>query len=423
MIHNGDGNNYKVGERIKLKSGDNNAILVIMSVDDPPILNPEIYNYEELKKKVNTNLTDDEKNNLIVSHDVSAIDRDVIYANYSASKTSTLNTIPGFDINSCQPENSEKIKSSYVDVVNDNNEPLKKYCGNTNQHFIKNKRLESSLVFEEHTQIDDPKRQYKENASNFLYDFNFKFNNIIKTTLLTITIKKKIINLFAPGKNYYMTVKLYNSENPDIVPVNIQISVCTSFGNDTLEDALNQINSQLLKQTEYIDDEWFINVNNKEKTFTLKLSSKLTDFTNVQFLNKNTCNYVQSLAFKLNLLHTEFASNYSADNYSINFPEFLYFLYDDLTNNYHTSYYASTRDSSLPSTVLAFIPLVGDEYKLENSGSDLDTYSREYFGKINIEKARFQLLSPDGDLVNIDQTDYVENNYFFKLISECIYDN
>ena len=25
----------------------------------------------------------------------------------------------------------------------------------------------------------------------FLYDFNFKFNNIIKTTLLTITIKKK----------------------------------------------------------------------------------------------------------------------------------------------------------------------------------------------------------------------------------------
>ena len=28
---------------------------------------------------------------------------------------------------------------------------------------------------------------------------------------------------------------------------------------------------------------WFINVNNKEKTFTLKLSSKLTDFTNVQF--------------------------------------------------------------------------------------------------------------------------------------------
>ena len=64
MIHNGDGNNYKVGERIKLKSGDNNAILVIMSVDDPPILTPEIYNYEELKKKVNTNLTDDEKNNL-----------------------------------------------------------------------------------------------------------------------------------------------------------------------------------------------------------------------------------------------------------------------------------------------------------------------------------------------------------------------
>jgi hypothetical protein len=114
--------------------------------------------------------------------------------------------------------------------------------------------------------------------------------------------------------------------------------------------------------------------------------------------------------------------NHHEHNKPIKFPDFLYFLYDDLTNNYHTSYYASTRESSLSSSVLAYVPLEGEFYKLDNRGSDLDVYSREYFGKVNIEKARFQLLTPDGDLVNIDQTDFVDNNYYFKLAAECVYD-
>lgn len=404
-----------------------------LNTDGSLTLNPDIINSDQLNGKVN-GLTPDENNELIVSHNIPSIPENELYANFVTSNTSTLHTIPSFDLKNCQKKHHDKLErcvegkinteynSTYLDVFDDSGNPLKKYCGNTNNNFIKNKRIENTLNFEEFTQIDDEKRQYKENASNFLYDFNFTFNNIIKTTLITICIKKNIINLFAPGKNYYMTVKLYDKDDENVTPVYIDISVCTSLGNDSLEDVLGQINIQL-QNSDYISADWFEVVKEEDKTYNLTID--INTFNAVKFLNK-TCSYTTSLAHKLDILHTEIYQKNddgaNLENKKIKFPDFLYFLYDDLTNNYHTSYYASTRESSLSSSVLAYVPLEGEFYKLDNRGSDLDVYSREYFGKVNIEKARFQLLTPDGDLVNIDQTDFVNNNYYFKLAAECIYD-
>jgi hypothetical protein len=416
----------------KCKNRDANDGIVDKFLEDEDgslTLHPDIINSDQLKGKVN-GLTPDENNELIVSHNIPSIPENELYANFVTSNTSTLHTIPSFNLKNCQKKYNNNLErcvegkinteynSTYLDVFDDSGNPLKKYCGNTNNNFIKNKRIENTLNFEEFTQIDDEKRQYKENASNFLYDFNFTFNNIIKTTLITICIKKNIINLFAPGKNYYMTVKLYDKGDPNGTYVDIDISVCTSLGNDSLEDVLDQINSQL-HNSDYISTDWFEVVNEEDKTY--KLTIDINTFNAVKFLNK-TCSYTTSLAHKLDILHTEIYDGANPQNKTIKFPDFLYFLYDDLTNNYHTSYYASTRESSLSSSVLAYVPLDGDFYKLDNRGSDLDVYSREYFGKVNIEKARFQLLSPDGDLVNIDQTHFVNNNYYFKLAAECVYD-
>ena len=430
IIHTKDRQLYVTTKCKNRKANDDIVDKFLEEEDGSLTLNPDIINHDQLKGKVN-DLTPDENNELIVSHNIPSIPENELYANFVTSNTSTLHTIPSFDLKNCQKKHDDKLErcvegkinteynSTYLDVFDDSGNPLKKYCGNTNNNFIKNKRIENTLNFEEFTQIDDEKRQYKENASNFLYDFNFTFNNIIKTTLITICIKKNIINLFAPGKNYYMTVRLYKAQTETYV--DIDISVCTSLGNDSLEDVLNQINSQL-KNTDYISDDWFEDVNEEDKTYELTVTIQDTNYNAVKFLNNKTCSYTTSLAHKLNILHTKIDNNNSIQNQEIKFPDFLYFLYDDLTNNYHTSYYASTRESSLSSSVLAYVPLDGDVYKLDNRGSDLDVYSREYFGKVNIEKARFQLLSPDGDLVNIDQTDFVNNNYYFKLSAECVYD-
>ena len=276
-----------------------------------------------------------------------------------------------------------------------------------------------------HTGLDST-QQYKENASNFLYDFNSKYNNIIKTTLLDICIRKNIINLFTPSKHYYMIVRFIQDGQPD---VDVDVGVCTSIGKDSLKDVLSQINEQLIK-TGFFTKDIFIIQNEETKEFKIEIDGNINgNVTTIIFLNNETCNYELSLAFKLNILNKQWKRNptngeviLNNNTRTIRFPEYLYFVYDDLTNNYHSSYKASTRESTLTSSILAKIPLIDDKYILDNSGSNLDTFSREYFGKINIDRARFQLLSPDGDLVNIDQTDYIENNYYFTLFCEAVYD-
>lgn len=369
-----------------------------------------------------------------------------IFDEHEIRNESLLFTIRSFDLKNCLKEYDEDLKrcirkksndnytSEYDLVLDENGIPLKKNCGNTNNRFIKNKRVEQNILFDEitHTGPDSP-QQYKENASNFLYDFNSKYNNIIKTTLLDICIKRNIINLFTPTKTYYMIVSFIQAGKD---AVNVKIGVCTSLGKDSLKDVLSQINEQL-KKTEYFTEDIFIITNEETKEFKIDIDNKINgNITNIIFLTNETRNYELSLAFKLDILNKQWKKKptegevilnnntriLNNNTRTIRFPEYLYFVYDDLTNNYHSSYNASTRESTLTSSILAKIPLIDDKYILDNSGSNLDTFSREYFGKINIDRARFQLLSPDGDLVNIDQTDYIENNYYFTLFCEAVYD-
>jgi hypothetical protein len=356
-----------------------------------------------------------------------------IFNEHKIINESLLFTIKSFDLKKCLKEYDHDLKrcirnktnenytSEYDLVLDENGTPLKKNCGNTNNRFIKNKRVEQNILFDEITHTGpDSTQQYKENASNFLYDFNSKYNNIIKTTLLDICIRKNIINLFTPSKHYYMIVRFIQDGQPD---VDIKIGVCTSIGKDSLKDVLSQINEQLIK-TEFFTKDIFIIQNEETKEFKIDINENfIQNVTNIIFLNNETCNYELSLAFKLNILNKQWTHNTDTTQINdttrtIRFPEYLYFVYDDLTNHYHSSYKASTRESTLTSSILAKIPLIGDKYILDNSGSNLDTFSRDYFGKINIDRARFKLLSPDGDLVNIDQTDYIENNYYFTLFCE-----
>lgn len=338
---------------------------------------------------------------------------------------SFLQTVSSFDLKEClkkydnelnkcvEGKINENYVSEYSSTIDENGLPLKKNCGSTNNRFIKNKVIEQNNRFNEITHTGpDSTRQYKENASNFLYDFNFKYNNIIKTTLLDIYIKKDIINLFVPRKSYYMIVLITDTNNNN---KRNEVKVCVDFGKDNLSNIINQINSQINN-----NHVMFGLINEETKTYNIILKESVQTVT---FIDNETCNYELSLSYKLNLLNKtlEFDDN-TTHQTTIRFPDYLYFVYDDLTNNYHNCYHANTRESTLSSSVLAKIPLVGDMYKLDNTGSDLDAYSREYYGKVNVERARFQLLSPDGDLVNICQKDYVDNNYHFTLSLDCVYD-
>ena len=376
-----------------------------------------------------------------------------IYANYNFKNPATHKTIESIP-NNKKVIQKYNINGELEDVVqcpqcvfssNNNGVGEKKLFGITNEQVIKNKNIIKMYDFIEKTDIENTERQYEENASNFLYDFNFNQRNIIKTTLTDICITKNIVNLFVPGVNYNMDIlEIHGDENnlpPPSFPVSTttytllthNIVICVKFGSDKLKNIIDNINIKLEEKKILFK---FILLDEKNKTYKIEpcFNNSNNNFITYKFKNSTLCNYTNSLTEKLGLLNRTITINNNntikdegdykmelSTELSINFPEYLYFVFDDMTNNYHNTYYASTRDSTLTSSVLAKIPLKDDKYVLDNTNTNYAIYSREYFGKVDIEKARFKLLSPNGDLVNIDQFDFIKNNYHFTLLFDTIY--
>lgn len=377
-----------------------------------------------------------------------------IYANYKFENPTTIKTV-GSIPNKKKIINKYNSKGELVDDIQcpqciftpiNNGIVEKKIFGTTNQQIMKDKNITETYNFIKKNNTENTERQYEENASNFLYNFNFKQRNIIKATLADIYIDKNIVNLFVPGVNYYINILEITSDTinnlpPESFPVSIDqytslvthnIVICVKFGFDKLANIINKINKQLDEKN--IEFKFTI-LSEKNKTYKIEINPDNNNKnTTYKFINNDLCNYKNSLSEKLGLLNKTIT--FKNDNtikdegdykielnteLSIQFPEYLYFVFDDMTNNYHNTYYASTRDSTLTSSVLAKIPLKGDKYVLDNTNTDYSIYSREYFGKVNIEKARFQLLSPSGNLINIDQFDFVKNNYYFTLLFDTIY--
>ena len=377
-----------------------------------------------------------------------------IYANYKFENPTTIKTV-GSIPNKKKLIHKYNSKGELVDDIQcpqciftpiNNGIVEKKIFGTTNQQIMKDKNITETYNFIKKNNTENTERQYEENASNFLYNFNFKQRNIIKATLADIYIDKNIVNLFVPGVNYYINILEITSDTinnlpPESFPVSIDqytslvthnIVICVKFGFDKLTNIINKINKQLDEKN--IEFKFTI-LSEKNKTYKIEINpDNNIKNTTYKFINNDLCNYKNSLSEKLGLLNKTIT--FKNDNtikdegdykielnteLSIQFPEYLYFVFDDMTNNYHNTYYASTRDSTLTSSVLAKIPLKGDKYVLDNTNTDYSIYSREYFGKVNIEKARFQLLSPSGNLINIDQFDFVKNNYYFTLLFDTIY--
>jgi hypothetical protein len=343
-----------------------------------------------------------------------------IYDFHEITNRSTSETKTSFDPQNCCPT-IEVIDNTLP--INDNTLGEKKNCGNTNNKYIKNLSIDYVSQFEMSTD------KYEENASNYLYDFVFKHSDIIKTTLSDICIKKDIISLFYPGKSYSMDVIIEYANKTIGKPINITIQVLPNKEN--LNDILSLINTVASEMMDLAGpdpfQDWFIQDPLLAKlTNTFSVHPRFNEppiINNITFKTPENVDLNFSLAYKLNILEKTFAPNIESDEIELNYPDYLYFEFDDMTNNYYNTYYATTRESSLTSSVLAKIPLKDNtKYTLENTNTDLDLYSREYFGKINIEKARFRLLDPDGNLININQENHIRNNYYFTLVFETVYD-
>ena len=100
--------------------------------------------------------------------------------------------------------------------------------------------------------------------------------------------------------------------------------------------------------------------------------------------------------------------------------KYLYLVVDDYNNNVNNYFVGAFNNSILSPNILARIPQYSrnnlDNALLSNDVNDLATSERNYFGPINIQKLKIQLIDPFGRIVSLNNRDYS-----LALEFDCIY--
>ena len=98
-------------------------------------------------------------------------------------------------------------------------------------------------------------------------------------------------------------------------------------------------------------------------------------------------------------------------------PKYLYLAIDDFNNNVNNYFTGAFNNSVLNKNILARIPRYFNDQELLSLPAPNDNeHCRSYFGPINIQKLRVQLLDEYGRPVSLHNRDYS-----FSLEFDCIY--
>ena len=100
--------------------------------------------------------------------------------------------------------------------------------------------------------------------------------------------------------------------------------------------------------------------------------------------------------------------------------KYLYLVIDDFNNNVNNYFVGAFNQSILNPNILARIPQYSrnnlNNAMLSDDVNDLATSERNYFGPINVQKLKIQLIDPFGRIVSLNNRDFS-----LALEFDCIY--
>ena len=98
--------------------------------------------------------------------------------------------------------------------------------------------------------------------------------------------------------------------------------------------------------------------------------------------------------------------------------EYFYFVLNDFNNSQSQNILGMFSKSIIGNNILGMIPLTSNSYSVcFDNGSDFVEKKREYFGPVNIQRLKIQLLDQYGDLLLLNNMDFS-----FSLEFEIGYD-
>ena len=119
-----------------------------------------------------------------------------------------------------------------------------------------------------------------------------------------------------------------------------------------------------------------------------------------------------------NALYTGQQSYVAEGIYNGSFTEYIYFILNDFNNSQSQNIIGMFSKSTIGNNILAMIPLNVDSFHIcFDNGADFIEKKREYFGPVNIQKLKIQLLNQYGEILNLNCMDFS-----FSLELELGYD-
>lgn len=104
--------------------------------------------------------------------------------------------------------------------------------------------------------------------------------------------------------------------------------------------------------------------------------------------------------------------------YNGSFTEYIYFILNDFNNSQSQNIIGMFSKSTIGNNILAMIPLNANSFHIcFDNGADFIEKKREYFGPVNIQKLKIQLLNQYGEILNLNCMDFS-----FSLELEVGYD-
>ena len=175
-----------------------------------------------------------------------------------------------------------------------------------------------------------------------------------------------------------------------------------------------------------------ITITNKVNDFTMNFIVKesVSGVNTEYIINKNykqlrCVNDITELYKKLGwimgyrrALYTGQKSYVAEGVYNGSFTEYIYFILNDFNNSQSQNIIGMFSKSTIGNNILAMIPLNVDSFHIcFDNGADFIEKKREYFGPVNIQKLKIQLLNQYGEILDLNCMDFS-----FSLELEVGYD-
>lgn len=332
------------------------------------------------------------------------------------NKTSTNYAGHNFVIN--------KDTTSFNDIINQNEylNPVETYPTNISRSFLNNlkrKTILQTVILNTLFRED----YYNTSSTDFNIVLPYYFKQVLSVRLSSIQLPNVIYcisslnrnntlyiyedntgiegNITIPDGNYNnatdfcQMLQFQINKQLNISPIRFKVSFDSVTGKISIENTTHTFN--IIFYNEYIP---------------LYKSGKL--FTHSEGYRKNDCVDISEIYKKLGWIIGYRKAEYNGEKiyvteglYNGSHSEYIYLTLNDYNKSQSQNIFGMFSKSIIGDNILAMIPITTNSFNVcFDNGADFIEKKREYFGPVNIQKIRIQLLDQFGEIINLNNMDY-----------------